>query len=1450
MMRWAFLAALVFVQASGAVRAAEPANADAMVEAVRLGDQDRVRTLLRSGASVDGVPAGQWAGSPLFHALQTRQFAMARLLIEAGAKVTMAKGDDKAGVPLEWAARAGDAGIVRLMLDKGADAKARPYYSYTGSYGPTAMDTALEWGRMEVVKELEKAGVSVLGNDHGALALRFAGLSGYADCAEYLLQRGAAVDVKCDGNTALDGAVLHGNLAVMKVLLDHGADINGISDGEPLSRWGSEPRTPVAMAVLMSQREALDLLLKRGADARAQDNFAIKLADLLGDEEAWSRLRSAGAPEPGPYAFRDLAKGILNGKIAGRAGSAVSGGGVGVAVTGLDATAIESLSGGVSAEGSAGLAQPTRFAVIPLDADLADVESVLTAQLSTVEKAVVLERSELDALRKERTLSEFFGREPERNRSVGKLLGADALVLLQTYRVGEVPVVEARIVSTATGLVTTVVPWARDRSGLEAWAKVLANRCAAEGGRIHVAPKDARLVAVAPFTASLNTPAAREVERQLTVAVALRVARMPGVFLVEREVLERLRIENQTESRELVRGSWLLSGAVETSLNDDGVVLRLKAAPGGNAKEQELRIAGRTVDPAGIAENVGRDLGPVLAATSSAENRWAPLAEAEQWFVQEQGFFKRRMWEQAAAAGEAAWVLGLRDDRVRRLRVETITGRIKFYGELLPGVKRSRLNLQGLQETLGYRAPLLLPADGPREPTAAEYVEQANILLDLFEPTLAATRAKVDGLSFTDWAGGPVWDAATLPLKLEQPLSYRRDGLALKELGQRLIAASDRALVVARERGDAELWHTLVVVRCRNLAWWAQEDEAFFQSDVLRLLAEARAATAPYSQHAVWEPVHAFAEEQMASLNGSKGEAWVRLAHRLASSEDVSERFFGVALLNKEAQSARVIESNLDWMMEVFPELVAQDKAVPVLLRQKGYGSSSLTGGYYPKGAWYAAVLGAQLDAGLRFKDWWMLKPAKTGQWKRGPELREFYRVNAQHRMERIIADGASGMFPLPARDNGLSLGEMDQLVALANQARARFAVDAKTNPALAGTQAAWTYLLTPYALQNELKQLRKAVPPPPTVDLALGPQRILFEAQLAQMNAVARTKTGPIQEIGRLWDADGRAWFTSGFNYGAVFTFAPDGELAEVLLAPDGRKGDVRTSFSPLQEATASIDDRYFVSIGRDFNLNTWEWKPVFLLCDRRTGQWEKWVSAQPFHQVFDIRLSAGKVFFSFLHNPVIESADSANYYSRHYENDGDPLRGIMSYDPATKRFDLLVSSRRNPPLSPLDNPMNRYPKLIPAGPDSFVVEGLESQVYEARTEKWRASTPADVKLVRANRDKRDDRHLQAGGKWWRPAGLENGVLRFTAGGSEVRLAAPWEIDPVVTEKLKPYPRLQEQYVDTTPVTRIECTMTRDGLFIRKGTVYHWVPRAQVEAALTVALAATTAQNSSKEPR
>lgn len=192
--------------------------------ALDAGSEETVRCLLAAGADPD-VMDEQDGVSVLFKALHGEARGIASALLGAGAD-PFADAPPSGDTALMLAAAHGYADLVEAILDRPGAAE-RP--DFTGRYpagrGPTAVGTAALYGRVEVL--------------------------------EVLLGRGAVVDVATsDGLTPLRKAVMSGFTAVVKRLLDAGADPTEVDDkGESAVDYARE------LARIMPQRaECMELL--------------------------------------------------------------------------------------------------------------------------------------------------------------------------------------------------------------------------------------------------------------------------------------------------------------------------------------------------------------------------------------------------------------------------------------------------------------------------------------------------------------------------------------------------------------------------------------------------------------------------------------------------------------------------------------------------------------------------------------------------------------------------------------------------------------------------------------------------------------------------------------------------------------------------------------------------------------------------------------------------------------------------------------------------------------------------------------------------------------------------------------------------------------------------------------------------------------------------------------
>ncbi|GIZ38905.1 hypothetical protein CKM354_000230400 [Cercospora kikuchii] len=235
------------------------------------------------------------------------QMAIVRLFLDKGTNVNAESGGC---YPLQVASAVGNSAIVRLLLDSGADIEAQvrlfgsasqaasvegkwynlrfPYYDgsaedqtkvvqillgrganvkATSENNRTALYSATEYGRQKIMELLLDRGAdidAVSGTYGSATALQLACSRGDAPIVRFLLDRGA--DMSVDGaefGPALQAAVASYNKDIIRMLLEHGAEINA------RSTMNSYYRTALDAAAYRGHADIASLLIELGADIYA-----------------------------------------------------------------------------------------------------------------------------------------------------------------------------------------------------------------------------------------------------------------------------------------------------------------------------------------------------------------------------------------------------------------------------------------------------------------------------------------------------------------------------------------------------------------------------------------------------------------------------------------------------------------------------------------------------------------------------------------------------------------------------------------------------------------------------------------------------------------------------------------------------------------------------------------------------------------------------------------------------------------------------------------------------------------------------------------------------------------------------------------------------------------------------------------------------------------------------
>lgn len=223
--------------------------------------------------------------NPLVQAAMSGNIAAVRALLGQGANIEAI--DDSCGcTALAGAAANGQADMVKFLLDKGAKIDAGE-----GGSG-TALFRAVEGDRTELVNLLLDKGANVDAADHmGTTPLMEAVEKNQPALVELLLQRGARTDTR-DKNgrrTALFRAAMAGNLEILNLLLDKGADANAhLSDDD----------SALQIAAMNGRNEVVKDLLARGANTEIKDDLCqtpLLIAAQWGKAEVAMQLLDGGA---------------------------------------------------------------------------------------------------------------------------------------------------------------------------------------------------------------------------------------------------------------------------------------------------------------------------------------------------------------------------------------------------------------------------------------------------------------------------------------------------------------------------------------------------------------------------------------------------------------------------------------------------------------------------------------------------------------------------------------------------------------------------------------------------------------------------------------------------------------------------------------------------------------------------------------------------------------------------------------------------------------------------------------------------------------------------------------------------------------------------------------------------------------------------------------------------
>lgn len=325
--------------ATASTNALPSANALSFIEAVKLGQLERVRELLAKGSPLGGEGAEPYGA--LFYASVKGYSEIVALLLEVGEAVNVS---GRGGwTPLMAAAFQGHTQIVQQLIKAGAELEARSADGMTalayavryqredviaallahGAVVNTTVDTlqsktllalAVEQGQQDIVIALLQAGADLHWRPASALPIGFyAAARNDRALLELLINRGARLtDRDSQGNTVLHYVANRAKPAVVQYLLDNGADVAAVNSAGKtaliqvaefgntenmlllFSKATRAERRQVFLAVAQSGViRSLEVLIARGIDVNVRNGkgqTALMLASANRHEAIVKRL--------------------------------------------------------------------------------------------------------------------------------------------------------------------------------------------------------------------------------------------------------------------------------------------------------------------------------------------------------------------------------------------------------------------------------------------------------------------------------------------------------------------------------------------------------------------------------------------------------------------------------------------------------------------------------------------------------------------------------------------------------------------------------------------------------------------------------------------------------------------------------------------------------------------------------------------------------------------------------------------------------------------------------------------------------------------------------------------------------------------------------------------------------------------------------------------------------
>jgi hypothetical protein len=320
---------------------------------------------------------------------------------------------------------------------------------------------------------------------------------------------------------------------------------------------------------------------------------------------------------------------------------------------------------------------PIRLAINNESPETAAAADLLTAEFSKNDRIQMLERADIEKVYREQGLS--AGNQDYLK--LGRILGADGLLLMTTNYVGTNQFLNIRLVAVKPGVVLADDTFSWPIDHLMEWSPALAAHLDLLLPKLAVAATDAVPISVVNLRSAVSSADGAETERELKLLILQRLTQEPQLFVLERQKMQLLSEEKDWNADESAfwNGAYLLEGVIDQNgYSPDTVTINARLTPAKGGAPILLDTRGSRTNLAEVINALAAKVTEALKVNSTVKE-WNAADEAAQYFDEAKWALKWGVLPEARMAADSAWALGKRDMdcaivRIRAYLVKPDTG--------------------------------------------------------------------------------------------------------------------------------------------------------------------------------------------------------------------------------------------------------------------------------------------------------------------------------------------------------------------------------------------------------------------------------------------------------------------------------------------------------------------------------------------------------------------------------------------------------------------------------------------------------------------------------------------------------------------------------------------------------------------------------------------------------